>query len=392
LVPEVDCVLSMTLPGDVEELKQAAADFVDRNILPDESQICVTGEVPPKIRDALRDLGYFGLTIPAEFGGLGLSHLAYCAVLEELARAPKPVWLPVSLANGVASRMLELCATDDQKHRYLPGIATGDLVPAITVTEPDAGSDVQGLKSRARPTDGGWLISGTKHYITQGARADCLFVLARTDEAGSRSRSFTIFLVEKGSPGLNVARLQETMAGPPHEQAELVFDDCFAPDGNVLGGVGNGLRPVFQTFAEERISMAITALGAARRALDLAVDYARQRQAFGSPIGDFQAVQVQLADSATELAAARAMTYELARNLGHRAVEPAEAAMVKLYASEMAGRVADRAVQIFGGAGFMAESPVSRIYKDVRVLRISGGTSEILRTVIAKALLKETSP
>lgn len=384
-------MLSIALPADIQDLKDAAAEFVDRTVLPDESQVCVTGEVPPKVRDALRELGYFGLTIPTEFGGSGLSHLAYCAVLEELARAPKPVWLPVSVANGVASCMLALCATEDQKQRYLPGIAAGKLVPAITVTEPDAGSDVQGLKTRARPANGGWLLSGTKHYITQGARADCLFVLARSDEAAAKSRHFTLFLVEKGSPGLHVARLQETMAGPPHEQAELVFDDCFVPDANVLGGVGNGLRPVFQTFAEERISMAITALGAARRALDLAVGYARERHAFGSSIGDFQAVQIQLADSATELAAARAMTYELARSLGHQPVEPAEAAMVKLYASEMAGRVADRAVQIFGGAGYMAESPVSRIYKDVRVLRISGGTSEILRTVIAKALLKETA-
>lgn len=380
---------AIVLPADIVDLKDAAAEFVDRNVLPDESQICVTGEVPPKVRDALRELGYFGLTIPTEFGGSGLSHLAYCAVLEELARAPKPVWLPVSVANGVASRMLDLCATEDQKLRYLPGIAAGELVPAITVTEPDAGSDVQGLKTRARPADGGWLLSGTKHYITQGARADCLFVLARSDVAGSDSRGFTLFLVDKGSPGLQVARLQETLAGPPHEQAELVFDDCFVPDANVLGRVGHGLRPVFQTFAEERISMAVTALGAARRALDLAVGYARERHAFGSPIGDFQAVQIQIADSVTELAAARAMTYELVRGLEHQAVDAAESAMVKLFASEMAGRVADRAVQIFGGAGYMAESPVSRLYKDVRVLRISGGTSEILRTVIAKAALKE---
>jgi acyl-CoA dehydrogenase len=384
-------VIPIPLPDDIEDLRAAAAEFVDRYVLPDESQIGVTGEVPPKVRDGLREAGYFGLTIPTEFGGSGLSHLAYCAILEELARAPKPVWLPVSVANGVAARMLQVAATPDQKERYLPGIAAGDLIPSITVTEPDAGSDVQGLKTRARPVDGGWLLSGTKHFITQGAYADCLFVLARTDEPTDASRRFTLFLVDKGSPGLHVARLQETMAGPPDEQAELVFDDCFVPDANVLGGVGNGLRPVFQTFSEERISMAVTALGAARRALDLAVGYARERRAFGAPIGDFQAVQILLADSAAELAAARALTYELARSLGHRVVQPAEAAMVKLYASEMAGRVADRAVQVFGGAGYMAESPVARIYKDVRVLRISGGTSEILRGVVAKALLKESA-
>jgi alkylation response protein AidB-like acyl-CoA dehydrogenase len=198
-----------------------------------------------------------------------------------------------------------------------------------------------------------------------------------------------LFLVERSNPGFHVARVQQTLAGPPHEQAELVFNDCFVADDSILGGEGGGLRAVLSTFAEERISMAICGLGAARRALDLAVDYARSRTAFGQAIGEFQAIQILLADSATELAAARALTYDLVRQLGERTVEPHEAAMVKLYAAEMAGRVADRCLQVFGGAGFMAETPISRIYRDVRVLRISGGTSEIQRNLVARALLKE---
>jgi alkylation response protein AidB-like acyl-CoA dehydrogenase len=381
---------SATLPADVVEMKDAARAFVDRRVLPHESEISLTGEVPDEVVKSLHELGYHGLTIRQEYGGLGLDHLAYCAVLEELARSPKPVWNIVSVANGVAARLIERHGTLEQKERFLPGLATGAVTPSITVTEPDAGSDVQGIRTTARRTDGGWLISGTKHYITFGALADCLFVLAKTPTSGGREgKAFTLFLVERGNPGYSVARLQATMAGPPDEQAELVFDDCFVADDRVLGGEGNGLRTVFSTFAEERISMSICALGSAQRAIELAVDYARQRHAFGQPIGEFQAIQHMLADSATELSAARSLTYDMARRLGDRRVEPHEAAMVKLFAAEMAGRVADRCLQVFGGAGFMAESTVSRIYRDVRVLRIAGGTSEIQRNLIARALLKE---
>lgn len=382
----------VALGDDELQMKQVARQFVDREVLQHESRIGVTGEVPDRIAKTLRDMGYYGMTIPTEYGGLGLGHLAYCAVLEELSRAPKPVWNLVNVTNGVASRLLARFGSEAQKQKYLPGIASGDLIPSITVTEPEAGSDVQGLLTTAVPVDGGWSINGVKHYITFGGMADCLFLLAKTpkDDATGKQR-FTLFLVDKGNPGYKVASYQQTMAGPPHEQAELLFSDCFVPDDQVLGGVGGGLRAVFSTFAEERISMSIGALGTARRALELATAQARTRRAFGQAIGEFQAIQALLADSVTELAAARALTFELAHRLTDRTVQPHEAAIVKLYCAEMAGRVADRCLQVFGGTGFMAESPISRIYRDVRVLRLSGGTSEIQRNLIAAALLKETS-
>jgi len=371
------------------EMKQAAREFVDQRILPHEVEIGETGEVPESVIKSLRETGYYGLTIAEEYGGLGLGHLAYCAVLEELARAPKPVWNLVNVTNGVAARLLANVGTEEQKQRYLPGFASGELVPSITVSEPEAGSDVQGIRTTAQRTDGGWLINGTKHFITFGDKSDCLFVLAKTPPAESGKRRFTLFLVERSNLGFYVARLQQTMAGPPHEQAELVFNDCFVADDMVLGGEGGGLAAVFSTFAEERISMSICCLGAGQRALELAVHHARARTAFGQSIGDFQAIQILLADSATELSAARSLTYDLARQLSDRKVMPHEAAMVKLYAGEMVGRVADRCLQVFGGMGFMAEAPISRIYRDVRVFRISGGTSEIQRNLVAAALLKD---
>jgi acyl-CoA dehydrogenase len=387
-----DTLGEVSLGEDELEMKQAAREFVDRHVLEHESHIGLTGEVPDDISKTLRDLGYYGMTIPVEYGGLGLGHLAYCAVLEELSRSPKPVWNLVNCTNGIASRLLARFGTGDQKNTYLPGMAAGEIVPAITVTEPEAGSDVQSIRTTATRVEGGWSISGVKHFITFGGLADCLFVLAKMkikpDEEPGRQR-FTLFLVDKGNPGYRIARYQETMAGPPHDQAEIVFEDCVVGDDRVLGEVGGGLRAVFSTFAEERIVMAIGALGTSRRALELAAAHARTRRAFGQAIGDFQAVQGLLADSATELAAARALTYDLARRLADRTVQPHEAAIVKLFCSEMAGRVADRCLQVFGGSGFMAESPISRIYRDVRVLRLAGGTSEIQRSLVAAALLKE---
>jgi acyl-CoA dehydrogenase len=379
---------NISLPDDIRALKSATEDFVVRRILPHEVEIYRSGEVPADLQQEMRELGYFGLTIAPEYGGSGLSHLAFIAVHEELSRAPKPVWNQINVANGVAARVLQLFGSPEQKQRYLPGIAAGTLQPSIAVTEPEAGSDVQGLKTRAERTTRGWMINGNKHYITFGARADVLFVLARSGSRDQGSRGFSLFLVDKGNPGLKVARMQETMGGRPLEQTELLFDNCEIPESALLGGEGKGLKCVFATFAEERITMATTGLGTARRAIELAVAHAKSRKTFGSLLAEYQALQHMLADSVTELTAARAMTFELARQLDHRTVAPPEAAMVKVFCAEMANRVVDRAVQIFGGAGYMAESPICQMYRDVRVLRISGGTSEIQRNIIAKELLK----
>jgi acyl-CoA dehydrogenase len=377
------------LPADIRNMKDAAIHFVDTRILPHESAIGTTGVIPDGIVDELRSLGWYGLTIPTEYGGSGMDHLGYCALLEELARGPKAVWNPVNLTNGVGARFLERYATDEIRDRYLPGMAAGNVLPSIVITEPDAGSDVRAIRTIARPVDGGWIIDGTKHFITFANEADCLFVLARTPLDENRDR-FTIFLVERGTPGFKPGLAQETMAGPPHDHYEVVFDNCFVPAANIIGGQGNGLRTIMATLAEERISMSICAVGTALRCLELAADYARKRQAFGSAIGDFQAVQYLLAESAAELGAARALAYDLARRLSTRRVLSHEAAVVKLFTTEVAGRIADRCLQVFGGAGYMVESPISRLYRDLRVLRIAGGTSEIQRTLIARGLLDES--
>jgi acyl-CoA dehydrogenase len=376
------------LPDDILELKAATREFVNDAVLPYESEIGVTGNVPGTVSKHLKALGYYGLTIPEEYGGLGLRTIEYCAVLEELARAPKPVWNLVNVCNGVAARVLERYGSAEQKNTYLRGIAAGDVVPSITVTEPEAGSDVQAVRTTARHVDSGWLINGTKHYITFGDRSDCLFVLARTGiDNSSGKKQFTFFLVRRDNPGLSVTRIQRSIAGPPYDQAELAFDDCYIAESDVLGTEGGGLKAVFATFGEERISMAICALGTAQRALELAVAHAKSRNAFGSPIADYQAVQHLIVDSATELSAARALTYQVVGAVTAGAPAPYKSSIAKLFASEAAGRVVDRCLQVFGGAGYMEESPISRLYRDVRVMRLSGGTSEIQRNIIARAIL-----
>jgi acyl-CoA dehydrogenase len=379
------------LPPDIRDMKDAAAEFVDTHILPHESSIGLTGVIPDGIVDELRSLGWYGLTIPTEFGGSGMEPLGYCALLEELARGPKAIWNPVNLTNGVGARFLERYATDEVRDRYLPGMAAGNVLPSIVITEPDAGSDVRAIRTIARPVDDGWVINGTKHFITFANSADCLFVLARTPVDDTNRDSFTIFLVERDNPGFKAVTAQATMAGPPHDHYEVVFDECYVPSAHIIGGQGKGLRTIMATLAEERISMSICAVGSAFRCLELATNYARDRRAFGSAIGDFQAVQYLLAESAAELAAARALAYDLARRLATRRVLPHEAAVVKLFTTEVAGRIADRCLQVFGGAGLMAESPISRIYRDLRVLRIAGGTSEIQRTLIARGLMEEST-
>jgi acyl-CoA dehydrogenase len=378
------------LPPEIQELKRATREFVDTAVLPYESEIGVSGVVPESVAKHLRDLGYYGLTIPEEYGGLGLRPIEYCAVLEELARAPKPVWNLVNVTNGIAARVLERYGTAQQKDVYLRGIAAGEVVPSITVTESEAGSDVQAIRTTARHIDGGWIINGTKHFITFGDRSDCLFVLARTSrDNGDGKKRFTFFLVRRDNPGLSVTRIQRSMAGPPYDQAELAFDDCHVTDEDVLGTEGEGLKAVFATFGEERISMAITALGTAQRAVELAVEHARSRTAFGQRIADYQAVQHLIVDSATELSAARALTYQVVGDATVGALRPHQSSMAKLFASEAAGRIVDRCLQVFGGTGYMEESPISRLYRDVRVMRLSGGTSEIQRNIIAQALLHD---
>lgn len=371
-------------------LKQATRRFVERELLPFEGDPVALRAPNPAILARLGELGYYGLTIPEQFGGQGLDALGYVLVMEELARAPKPLIQEVILNNGIAMLPILVDGTDEQRQSYLPRLATGEIYGAFALTEPGAGSDAAGISTFAERDGDDWIINGMKHFITLGHKSAYVCVFARTDKTASVDDGITGFIVERGTPGFEVSRMQETMAGEPTVQAELTFSDCRVPADNVIGTVGHGFRTVRKTLTLGRLQMAAFSLGSAQRLLELSLDYAQLRSQFNKPLSAFQATRFKLADMATELHAARWLTYQAAWLYDSQESAHLEAAMAKLYATEMLGRVADMAVQIHGGMGYMADLPVERMFREARLLRIVEGTSEIQRLIISSELLRRS--
>lgn len=377
------------LPDEVVALRQATREVVDQ-LLQHEPKFIETGEVPSVVEDTLRELGYLGLTIPEEYGGMGVSTLAACVVFEELARMPMAFFTSVRGSNSIGSRALVRWGSEEQRKKWLPGIASGEIITAFALTEPNAGSDASRIQATARREGDTYYITGTKHFITNGHIADLLTVIAYTDRDAGPSRGITCFMVEpKKTTGFKVRSLQKTMAGPPHCQAVLDFDDCAVPAENVVGEEGRGFSVAMGTLDEGRLHIAAVSLGIAQAAMEQAIAYAKQRVAFGKPIAEHQAIQHKIADMATQIYAGRQMLYHACRLYDEGEDIHLRAAMVKLFCSEAAGRIVDEAVQIHGGMGYMQGVPVERMYRDVRLLRIVEGTSEIQRRIISRAMLRD---
>jgi acyl-CoA dehydrogenase len=377
------------IPADVAELRERARAIVDGVLIPAEPEILRTGVVPDEGVRALKEAGMYGITIPVEYGGLGHHTLAQVLVHEELARAHHGFLHALALSNGIGASTLLQTGSDEQKRKYMPAIARGDVTTAFALTEPEAGSDAGRISTTAVREGGEWVISGTKHYITNGAGAELVTVLAVTDAAKGTRGGVTAFLVDRREhPGVVVEEVQKTMGTAPYVQARLRFDGVRVPAENVLGGEGAGFRLAMAALDHGRIAVAAGALGPMARLIGAMTARARGREQFGGPISQFQAVQWMIADSETDRYAARQMTYNAAWRLDQGERVTREAAMAKLFATEAVGRVADRAVQLFGGQGVMEEGPVQHLYRDVRVMRIYEGTSEIQRLVIAREALK----
>lgn len=377
------------LPDEVVALRQGTREVVD-HLLQHESQFSETGEVPPEVENTLRDLGYLGLTIPEEYGGMEVNTLAACVVLEELGRMPMAFFTSVRGSNSIGSRALVHWGTEEQRRRWLPGIASGEIITAFALSEPNAGSDAANIQATARREGDTYYITGTKHFITNGHRADLVTVIAYTDRSLGAGRGVTCFMVEtRNSPGFNVRSLQKTMAGPPHCQAVMDFDNCAVPAENVVGEEGQGFQVAMGTLDEGRLHVAAVALGMAQAAMEESVAYAKQRVAFGKPISEHQAIQHKIADMATQIYAGRQMLYHACRLHDDGQNIHQQAAMVKLFCTEAAWRIVDEAVQIHGGMGYMQGVPVERMYRDVRLLRIVEGTSEIQRRIISRAVLRD---
>ena len=377
------------LPPDVELLRAETRRLVDRELRPRSLEIERDRHIPDELVAKLRELGYFGLTIPEAYGGQGVSCLQHLVVQEELARAHAAFNMLISGNNGIGVMGIVLEGTEAQKRRWLPRLASGEHIAAFALTEPGAGSDAQSIATRAVKRDGGWVLDGAKHFISRGDVAQLVTVFAVTDAAGVKAggRGITCFVVEQGTPGFRVARVQDSMGSDVVKQAELLFEGCRVSDENVVGEVGRGFATAMRILDLGRLSLAARCLGTMEECLQLAVEHAKTRTQFGKPIAEQQAIQHMLADTATDITLLRPALYDAAarRDAGERVTH--EAAALKLFASEALGRAADRTVQVFGGMGFMKDCVVEAIYREARMMRIVEGTSEIQRNIIARGVL-----
>ena len=383
----------MALDTDtLEQLVGTVRRFVDERLIPLEAQVDRDDAVPAPVVDEMRELGLFGLTIPQEYGGLGLEMTEETRVAFELGRT-SPAFRSVFGTNiGIGSQGLVMDGTEGQKQHYLPKLASGEIVGSFALTEPGSGSDAGSLRTAARRDGNGWVINGTKRYITNAHVAGLFTVFARTDPESTGAEGVSAFLVPRDAPGLSLGAPERKMGQFGAQVCDVVFDDCRVPAEALIGEhEGQGFKTAMKTLDRGRIHISAVSVGVAERLIDMALAYALERKQFGKPIAEFQLVQAMLADSKAEAYAARCMVEETARRRDAGEDVSTEASCCKYFCTEMVGRVADRAVQVHGGAGYIADYGVERFYRDVRLFRIYEGTSQIQQLIIARNMIKAAS-
>lgn len=380
---------------DAENLAQftdTVARFVRERLIPAEAKVAQEDRIPDELLRGMGELGLFGMTLPEKFGGLELNAAEEVRVVFELCYAAPAYRGYLGANNGLGGRAILVGGTEAMKDRYLPGIASGELVTAFALTEPETGSDAAALKTKAtRQADGSWVLNGRKTFITHADIADLFIVVARSDPQSIGGKGVSVFLVPGNAPGILRGKPEKKMGQQGTHVAELAFDNCVLPAEALLGVEGRGFELTMQGIDRSRLHMGAICVGVARRLIDEALKYAMERRQFGKPIADFQLVQAMLADSQAEMAAARALVIESAARCDAGDNISMEASCCKMFASEMVGRVADRAVQIYGGAGYMQDSVVERLYRDARVFRIYEGTTQIQQITIAKHMIRRAA-
>lgn len=378
--------MDFSLPDEWRQLKQLVREFCERTVNPIWREIEEQDHIPEPALQAARELGLFGLTIPEEFGGLGLPMIAKALIYEELGRTHAGFTSIIGTHCGIGTTAIVQMGSQEQKEKYLPRLASGEWIGAFGLTEPNAGSDAAALQTVAVRHGESWVLTGTKHFITNCQLAQVFTVFAVTDRSRG-SRGISAFIVERGTPGFTIGRIQPTMGLRGSHVAELVFEDCVLPSGALLGEEGEGYRTALRTLAQGRAGIAARSVGASERCIELAVAYAKERHAFGQPIAEFQLIQAYLAEMAAETAAAKALAYQAAWLIDKGEPARREAAMAKLIATETLGRVVDKALQVHGGVGYCRDYEIEHFYRDARITRIYEGTSEIQKLIIARDLL-----
>lgn len=380
--------MDLELPESHRLLRQTVRDFCDKEVAPYARVWDEEERFPTELVPRLAELGLLGIRIPEEYGGSGLDTLAYAVVVEECARVDGSLALTVASHNGLGTSHILRAGTDEQKRRYLPRAASGEWLAAWALTEPGSGSDSAAVKTTAVREGDDWVIRGTKQFITQGSVGGFCVVLARTNRDVVPQRGITAFIVDRGTPGFTASRHLEKYGCRSSDTVELMLEDVRVPDSQRLGDVDRGFRDTMSILDRGRVSIAAMALGLGRGALEVAVTYAKQREAFGKPIGRFDAIRALLATARSELDAAAMLVYRAAVSADTDRSYSKEAAMAKLYASEAATRACNSALQVLGGYGYTREFPVERHLRDVKLCEIGEGTSQIQRMVIARSLVE----
>jgi alkylation response protein AidB-like acyl-CoA dehydrogenase len=369
------------------QVAQTARDFAQQHIRPHVMEWDESQEFPVHIFKQLGELGMMGVLVPEQYGGAGLSYFEYKAVIEEISKVDGSIGLSVAAHNSLCTGHIMLFGNEDQKQRYLPRLATAEWIGAWGLTEPNTGSDAGNMKCTAVRDGDNWVLNGTKNWITHGKSGDVAVVICRTGEPRQKNNA-TAFVVERGTPGFSGGKKENKLGMRASETAEMIFENCVIPDANRLGEVGEGFKQAMKVLDGGRISIASLSLGIAKGAYEAAVQYAQERHQFDKPIASFQGISFKLADMATEIAAADLLTLEACdlKNRGESVTKVA--AMAKYYASEVAVKVSNDAVQVFGGYGYTKDFPVEKHYRDSKLCTIGEGTSEIQKLVISREVLR----
>jgi acyl-CoA dehydrogenase len=383
----------MSLDSDtLKQFLETLDRFVRERLIPNEERVADDDKIPAELIQEIRDMGLFGMAIPEEFGGLGLTMTEEVAAAFVLGQTSPAFRSLVGTNNGIGSQGIIIDGTPEQKEKYLPKLATGDIIASFALTEPEAGSDAGSLRTSARLDGDHYVLNGTKRYITNAPHAGLFTVFARTDPTTKNSSGVSAFLVEAGTPGLSLGPNDKKMGQKGSHTCDVIFEDCRVPASSILGGKENmGFKTAMKVLDRGRLHISAVCVGAADRLIRDSLNYAINRKQFGEPIAQKQLIQAMLADSRAESYAARCMIEETARRKDDGKDVSTEAACCKMFASEMVGRVADRAVQIFGGAGYVADYGIERFYRDVRLFRIYEGTTQIQQIVIARNMIAEAT-
>jgi len=370
-----------------QQVAHTARDFAQQHILPHVMEWDESQQFPLQVFKEMGKLGLMGVLVPEEYGGAGLSYFEYVTVIQEIAKVCGSIGLSLAAHNSLCTGHIMAFSNEAQKKRWLPKLATAEWLGAWGLTEPNTGSDAGNMKCVAVKDGNEWVINGTKSWITHGRSGDVAVVVCRTGEPRTKDNA-TAFVVERGTPGFSGGKKENKLGMRASETAEMIFDNCRIPDANRLGGVGEGFKQAMKVLDGGRISIAALSLGIAKGAYEAALQYSKERYQFDKPIASFQGISFKLADMATEIMAAELLTMQAADLKNQKLPVTREAAMAKYYASEIAVKTANEAVQVFGGYGYTKDFPVEKFYRDAKLCTIGEGTSEIQKLVIAREILK----